>query len=48
MNKKHDHTGFYYLFGVNRGVWVLIAVHLLILFALIQLFSSIIERMGSY
>jgi len=48
MNKKQDHSELYYLFGVNRGVWILILVHLFILFALITLFSSIISQMQNY
>ncbi len=48
MNKKHAHTGIYYILGPNLGVWVLILVHLLILFGLVYCFSSVIEHMSNY
>jgi hypothetical protein len=48
MNKKQDHSGFYYIFRPNAGIWVLILVHLLILFAMIELFAVIIEKMSNY
>ena len=48
MNKKQAHTGIYDILGPNLGVWVLIAVHLLILFGLIYCFSSIIAHMSDY
>ena len=48
MNKKFQHSGLYYILGPNAGTWVLIFVHLVILFALIILFSSIIAHMQNY
>jgi hypothetical protein len=48
MSKKQDHSGFYYIFRPYMGTWMLILVHLFILFALVMLFSAIIERMGDY
>jgi len=47
MNKR-EHSGLYYLFGVNRGTWVLILVHLFILFSLVVLFSAMIEKMQNF
>lgn len=48
MNKRQQHSGLYYLFGLNRGTWVLILVHLFILFSLALIFSAIIEKMQNY
>jgi hypothetical protein len=48
MNKKQDHSEFYYIFRPFMGTWVLILVHLFILFALVVLFASIIEKMSNY
>ena len=48
MNKKQDHSGFHYTFRPYMGTWMLILVHLFILFALVVLFASIIERMNNY
>jgi hypothetical protein len=48
MNKKYYHTVLQYFFGPNFGVWLLIVLHLAILWIMITLFSSIIERMQHY
>ncbi|HTI61836.1 MAG TPA: hypothetical protein VHA56_14360 [Mucilaginibacter sp.] len=48
MNKRQQHTGLYYFFGLNKGTWVLILVHLFILLSLVVLFSAIIEKMQNY
>jgi hypothetical protein len=48
MNRKQDHSGFYYIFQPYMGTWMLIVIHLVILFALVVLFASIIERMSDY
>jgi hypothetical protein len=48
MNKRKEYTAFHYLFGPNRGTWMLILVHVMILVSLITIFSSIIERMQNY
>ncbi|HTE00048.1 MAG TPA: hypothetical protein VK668_12220 [Mucilaginibacter sp.] len=48
MNKKQNHSGFYYILAPNLGTWLLILVHLLILFGLVVLFSSIISHMQNY
>jgi hypothetical protein len=48
MNKKQDHSGLYYIFRPNMGTWVLILVHLFILFALVVLFGTLIGHIDSY
>ncbi len=48
MNKKQGHSDLYHLFRPYMGTWMLILVHLFILFALVVLFASIIEKMSSY
>jgi len=48
MNKKQDHPGFYDIFRPNMGTWILILVHLFILFALVVLFGSLIEHIDGY
>jgi len=48
MNKKHEHSEFYYIFRPFMGTWMLILVHLFILFALVVLFAAVIEKMSSY
>jgi len=48
MNRKQEHSAFYYIFRSYGGTWMLILVHLFILFALVVLFASIIEKMNSY
>jgi len=47
-NMKQDRSGLYYIFHPNKGVWVLILVHLFILFALVFLFSAIIQKMQGF
>jgi uncharacterized membrane protein YccC len=45
---KKEYTAFYELIGLNKGTWMLILVHVVILISLITVFSSIIEKMQGY
>jgi hypothetical protein len=48
MEKKHHNFIFDELFGANKGVWTLIAVHLAILTALVTIFHEIISKLGNF
>ncbi|MGZ3750958.1 MAG: hypothetical protein ACXVB0_00890 [Mucilaginibacter sp.] len=48
MNRKRAYSAFYYFIGTNKGTWMLILVHVMILISLIVLFSSIIARMQNF
>ena len=48
MSPRKEHTAFYYFIQCNKGTWVLITVHLVILILLVVLFADIIHKMQGY